>query len=336
MNIVVIGGGPAGSAAALKARQEGAEVTIVERSQFPRYRPGETLHPGIEPLLQSLDAADILHHSHYIRHPGIWAKRGGQVTFMPFGEDARGTWRGFQVNRGEFDKNLLDLACLAGASLCSAACTSTLRDADGGLCGVETTTGAIQSDLIIDCSGSSRFLSKELDIQTLQLSPQLIARYGYAYGKIDDPSPLIVFDKFGWTWIAEVALGQYQWTRVTLAKDRPNSDWRPPQFELLRCGPSRGADVSWRLASCLAGPGYFLAGDAAMTLDPSSSHGVLRGIMSGMMAAHLAIAHIDSGRSAIQCSRYYQKWLNNWFESDATEMRKLYAQESVFKTPVYN
>jgi flavin-dependent dehydrogenase len=46
--------------------------------------------------------------------------------------------------------------------------------------------------------------------------------------------------------------------------------------------------VTWRLANNAAGPGYFLASDAALVLDRTSSCGVLCALMSGKMAAHLS------------------------------------------------
>jgi hypothetical protein len=48
----------------------------------------------------------------------------------------------------------------------------------------------------------------------------------------------------------------------------------------------RGIDVSSSIANPTAGPGYFLAGDAASIVDPLSSHGILKALMSGMKAAH--------------------------------------------------
>ncbi|RPH80096.1 MAG: FAD-dependent oxidoreductase, partial [Nitrospiraceae bacterium] len=47
MSAVILGGGPAGAAAALTLLDAQIPVTIVEREPFPRYRPGETLHPGV-------------------------------------------------------------------------------------------------------------------------------------------------------------------------------------------------------------------------------------------------------------------------------------------------
>src|SRR5437773_1001565 len=99
MNLLVIGGGPAGTAAAIAARQAGLDVTILDESRFPRFRPGETLHPGLEPLLASLRAQNALLDGDYLRHDGTWVRWGARDEFVPFGQDETGSWRGFQAPR---------------------------------------------------------------------------------------------------------------------------------------------------------------------------------------------------------------------------------------------
>ena len=92
-------------------------------------------------------------------------------------------------------------------------------------------------------------------------------------------------------------------------------------------GKVRGADVeSWRVVVPAAGLGYFLVGDAAAVLDPASSHGVLKAIMSGMMAAHLVtqVVHHDASESlAVQM---YSDWIRRWFDHDVAGLRALYAR----------
>ena len=54
--VIVLGGGPAGTATAIRCVQSGLRVALVERESFPRHRPGETQHPGILLLILSADA----------------------------------------------------------------------------------------------------------------------------------------------------------------------------------------------------------------------------------------------------------------------------------------
>ncbi len=323
-NAVILGGGPAGAAAAITLLQAQVPVTIIERQPFPRYRPGETLHPGIEPLLNQLGAAECLHTAEYIRHPGVWSAWGEPIHFVPYGEDSNGPWRGFQATRGDFDRRLLESACHRGATLIEADALGVLRNSFGDVTGVMTSSGPLTATYVIDCSGGSHMLARQLQIPIVRHSPRLVARFGYVNGKFDGPAPAISADETGWTWIAEVEPNRFQWTRVTEAHNRPDSQWLPAGLGALEAEPSRGADVTWRMAEKVAGPGWFLAGDSAVVLDPSSSHGVLRAIMSGMMAAHLAAANHCIAAEA------YQEWLSAWFQHDVEAMSSAYRMANLF------
>ena len=330
MCVVVLGGGPAGTAAALTLLQAQVPVTIVERSPFPRYRPGETLHPGIEPLLARLGVEEILHAAGYIRHMGVWSAWAEPIRFVPYGGDGNGPWRGFQAIRSDFDRRLLEKACENGASLVAGEVSGVLAGADGSIRGVQTSAGPIFARYVIDCTGSSHTLARHLRIPVVRHSRQLIARFGYATGQYGGPAPSIQSDANGWTWITEVAPTRFQWTRVTEAYHRPTPAWIPASLQGLDAEPSRGADVSWRMAADVAGPGYFLTGDAAAVLDPSSSHGVLRAVMSGMMAAHLAVQDICFGADAKVCARYFQEWFTSWFREDSKKMSRMYQEANLF------
>ena len=67
----IIGAGPAGCSAGIMLAQAGFAVTIFESSAIPREHPGETLHPGIEPLLKTLGVADDVNAAGFLRFPGI-------------------------------------------------------------------------------------------------------------------------------------------------------------------------------------------------------------------------------------------------------------------------
>ena len=87
-------------------------------------------------------------------------------------------------------------------------------------------------------------------------------------------------------------------------------------------GGSNGADVSWRQLGTPAGPGYFVAGDAAAVTDPSSSHGVLRAIMSGMLSGHLVLKSLFQRRSEPALALEYQLFLSSSFDADWAEASK--------------
>ena len=116
-DVLVVGGGPAGAAAAIACALRGHRVLLCEREPGGRERPGETLHPGVEPLLAQLGVADRWASVVGARHSGIWIEWGGPRRFEAFGGDASGPWSGFQVWRADFDALLLARAGEAGVDV---------------------------------------------------------------------------------------------------------------------------------------------------------------------------------------------------------------------------
>src|ERR1700755_3407527 len=95
-DVLVLGGGPAGCAAAIHCAQRGLKVALLEAKAFPRHRPGETLHPGVEPVLRPLGVLKRVLVANFPRHEGNWISWGEHaVRFESFGRDADGPWRGF-------------------------------------------------------------------------------------------------------------------------------------------------------------------------------------------------------------------------------------------------
>jgi 2-polyprenyl-6-methoxyphenol hydroxylase-like FAD-dependent oxidoreductase len=109
-DVIIAGGGPAGAATAIACAHRGLRVRLLERAVFVGHRAGETLHPGIEPLLRQLGVADRFPATVGARHSGIRLSWGGRTQFQPYGTDENGAWHGFQVSRTAFDKLLLDYA----------------------------------------------------------------------------------------------------------------------------------------------------------------------------------------------------------------------------------
>src|SRR5262249_38194965 len=107
----------------------------------------------------------------------------------------------------------------------------------------------------------------------------------------------------------------------------PDGEWVPQELRgLLAIARPRGADVTWRMASETARPGWFMVGDSAATLDPTSSHGVLRALMSGMMAGHLIAGVLDGMAPAAEAARAYHSWIAGWFQTDAERMASFYRE----------
>jgi len=327
-DVLVVGGGPAGSAAAISCAQRGLRVAQLEGQGFPRSRPGESLHPGIEPLLQQLGVADQVCSQGTIRFPGQWVQWDGPPRFCGFGEDLAGPWLGFQIARARLDAVLLQQAAMLGVRVLQPCQARRLLTHDRRVIGLESDSGPLFAPYVIDASGATGWLGRQLSSTVRRHSPQLIVRYGYLKGCIHpyEQSPHLLADVYGWTWIARVEDQLLHWTRLCFDKTLSLSRTAPEHLRRLpRVGPIRGADVSWRISAAPAGAGFFTVGDAASVLDPAASHGVLKALMTGIQAALTVFDGLQQPVFQYEAQAQYSRWLRDWFERDLVQMRRFYS-----------
>jgi flavin-dependent dehydrogenase len=329
-HVVIIGAGPAGTATAIQCAMVGLNVTVVERESFLRHRPGETLHPGVEPLFSQLGVAKAIARADFPRHEGHWLCWSGVRRFQAYGKDSHGPWKGFQAWRGTLDSILLQRARSLGTKVLQPCrCIKPLID-HGRIAGILLSSGPLFADYVVDAAGGSHWLARRIGLHVETRSPPLIADYGYVQGPQTKhfEQPLWEADRAGWSWMAQVRPGCYHWTRLNL-HCRIGSTVEDTPRALRRLGDAAKrfrADVTWRRITRPAGPGYFLAGDAAMVVDPASSHGVLRALMSGMMVGHLIAQSTSKRQQDFQSATWYCGWMQQWFENDVRRLAELYAK----------
>lgn len=323
---LILGGGPAGSTAAITLAKAGLSALVLERAVFPRFHIGESLLPGMMGILRELGVAERIAKVPQVEKLGATFVNGDGRDYLSFlFADALAVRRGadsaaFNVERAPFDTALLDAARDAGALVRRADARAILEMGDGGVALAVDEEGerrTVRGRFLIDASGQATVVGRHLGIRRVLPDLKKVAYFGQFEGALRDPGPpggfpVIAVCREGWFWLIPLderrtsiglVMGADLAKQIGVPPDRM-LDWgiarSPFMMERLAGAvrlPEGGilADFSYRCAP-FAGPGYFLAGDAATFVDPIFSTGVCLGMASGTAAAR-AVARLVRGES---------------------------------------
>lgn len=315
-DVIVVGGGPAGSTTGALLAEKGHDVLILEKEKFPRYHVGESLMPFCYFPLERLGLVDILMESgnprkycvQFVRQDGFLSQPF--YFFQHFDHPSSTTW---QVWRSEFDKMIMDKARENGASVLEETQAKSLIKSDNRVEGVVVESKnlgklELRAPLVIDASGRDCFAAHKE--KWLVRDPELkkIALWTYYKGAKRDPgldegaTTVAYLPGKGWFWyiplsgdmvsVGIVAEHQYLFNGSTkdhaeiFQREVQNNEWIK---EHLAEGEQTGeyrvtGDYSYRNRYC-AIDGLALAGDALGFLDPVFSSGVFLALKSGVMLA---------------------------------------------------
>ncbi len=314
-DVAVIGGGPAGAAAATLLQKQGHRCIIVEHSKFPRYHIGESLIPHSYQTLNRLGLLDHLRRSAFpVKHSVRFVSQSGKAS-SPFyfhetieGEGAQ-TW---QVERSEFDQMCLDNAQQSGVEVMQPASVKQVLFEGEQAVGlnVNTISGKnfeIRSKVIVDASGRVGLLGKQLKLR--EEVPGLNKSSVWAYykgGKRRDgidagETTIFMIPERGWFWYIPMSNDVVS-VGVVASPDylfQGSREFEPAfEREIQKCpglvdcleNASKASPIHGlrRLAyrhRQLAGPGWVMIGDAAAFLDPIYSSGLFLALGSAEMAA---------------------------------------------------
>jgi menaquinone-9 beta-reductase len=307
-DVVVIGAGPAGAAAAIRLAGGGARVTVFEKGSHGRDKVcGDGLTPRAVGALQDLKVD--LEGAHRI--DGLRMIAGRRIRELAWPATTRFPRQGAVWPRRRLDAHLADAAAAAGAEVIWETEATPVLDAHGRVTGVEAAGTRWDADLVVLAAGAqgqaARLVGADRDpaepfglaIRTYAETPRHADRHLEACLTLRDEHGTAV-PGYGWMFPAgdgtvNIGVGALSTMRgfKALNLNRLLESYTALVREPWELGDPLERPRAWRLPmSSLRrhGPGWVAIGDAAGLINPMNGEGIDYGLESGMLVAERFLA----------------------------------------------
>jgi len=336
-DVLVIGGGPAGSTAAALLAERGHRVTLLEKARHPRFHIGESLLPSNLRLLEKLGVADA------VKAIGMekWGAQfvspwhAHQQSFVFSDAMDKSMPLAYQVRRAEFDDILLRNAARKGARVvegCEVQAVRFLPHDAGVHAQARRDDGSVETvsaRFLLDASGRDTFLGNRFKAKHSNKKHNSAAVFAHFSGAERNAGKTagditIFWFEHGWFWFIPLANGitsvgavvwpYYLKTRKARPLDQFLSDTIAlctPLAERLqhaqRVTPAEAAGNYSYACDRTHGSNYLLLGDAYAFIDPVFSSGVMLAMHSAFVGADTVDICLRQPRQAAAALRHFDR-----------------------------
>jgi flavin-dependent dehydrogenase len=313
-NVLVMGGGPAGSTAAILLTRLGRKVILLEKARHPRFHIGESLLPMNLPLFERLGVLDKVKAMGVFK-PGADFEADNERGYNTFAfKDAIGNSPpyAYQVWRQDFDKMLFDHARATGADAREGHEVISVEQVDSRRSSVEVRAEdgrsyRITAQYLVDATGRDTFLSSKKRLRRKNIEHQSAAIFGHFRGAEYRPGEdagnisIYRFDH-GWIWMIPLPKGVMSIGAVCRPAYLKQRKGRTVDFLLETLKQNDGVRRRVERAELIGdevrvtgnysydstqmgGLGWVMVGDAFAFLDPVFSSGVYLAMSGAETAA---------------------------------------------------
>jgi flavin-dependent dehydrogenase len=348
-DVAVVGGGPAGSAAAFSAADAGCTVVLPERARGDRRSLGESLPPVAGRLLRQVFGADrALDASTHAASYGSRAAWGSDALVSnDFVLDPEG--RGWRLDRARFDTSLRDIAIGRGVEVRTATEVRSLTSMPDGWALDVTGDDAVEAGVVIDATGRPAVAARATGARRRPVD-RLVAAVAY-YSPVGDAAAdvdattLVEAVELGWWYTSRLPDGRRVVVFLTDGdlldghSYRTGDTWSTGLRATRHVGglvEGYGMSDSPTLVAAdtavldpVFGTRWLATGDAAISFDPLSSLGILTAIDFGAAAGSAAVALLDANTGP---AADYATRVTSHFNAYLAERERVNAEERRWPT----